>query len=174
MRRGTGTRQYTYETKRGTIVADGPINGQKVGRAHTLHVLRGRSPMIGRSIKSKPSKLERGRKELLKKRPNVARGVKLIKEAFKDGDPVAAYALVTWYLFGEHLPKDWVKAVQLLKVAASSNVPEALYDLAVCYEGGAGTRKSPKKAYECYLRAALWGDQQSVLRSVGASFTALA
>ena len=42
------------------------------------------------------------------------------------------------------------------------NIPEALFDLAVSYEKGAGVRKSERKAYHLYVRAALWGDKQAI------------
>ena len=119
-------------------------------------------PMTGRSSATESSALKLARKELLKERPNTARGVKLVRAAFKNGDPGAAYALATWYLHGKYVPKNLAKAVQLLEVAANRNIPDALYDLALSYEKGVGAKKDPKKAYQLYLRAALWGDHQSV------------
>lgn len=56
--------------------------------------------------------------------------------------------------------------VKLLKIAATLQVPEAIFDLAVCYESGKGVNKSPKKAFELYLIAALNGDLDSMV-SVG-------
>ncbi|GEP52853.1 hypothetical protein RSO01_00190 [Reyranella soli] len=53
------------------------------------------------------------------------------------------------------------KGTELLRQAAAENVPSALYDLAVSYEKGIGTKKNTRKAYELYLRAAIWGDKQS-------------
>lgn len=49
-----------------------------------------------------------------------------------------------------------------LRQAAKQGHPDALYDLAICYEKGAGTRKSEAKAAECYLAALLEGDEQSI------------
>jgi len=54
------------------------------------------------------------------------------------------------------------KAVTLLRQAAKQNVPDALYDMALCYEKGTGVRKNLRLAMEYYLRAALEGDKQSV------------
>ena len=49
----------------------------------------------------------------------------------------------------------------LLKRAVNKNLPEACYDLAVCYEEPAGVVKNQEKAFELYLKAALYGDKQS-------------
>jgi TPR repeat protein len=102
-------------------------------------------------------------KEMLKKRPDAKRGLRLLRHALGKGDMRAAYALATWHLFGVHgVEKDHRRAIELLKQAAEQNIPDALYDLAVCYEKGAGARKSEHKAFHLYVRAALWGDKQSV------------
>ena len=102
-------------------------------------------------------------KEMLKKRPDAKRGLRLLLQAMSAGDARAAYALGTWYLHGtELIKKDIRHAVVLLKQAAEQNVPDALFDLANCYEKGAGVRKSERQAYRLYVRAALWGDKQSV------------
>jgi TPR repeat protein len=99
---------------------------------------------------------------ITRKKPDAPKALRLLQRAVAKGDPNAALALATWYHFGEHVPKDFVKGVDLLKVAAAANVPIALYNLAVSYEKGEGIRKSEKRAYEHYLRAAVWGEEQSV------------
>jgi TPR repeat protein len=48
-----------------------------------------------------------------------------------------------------------------LRDAASKNVPEALYDYAVCYELGTGTKQNFRLAMESYLKAARTSDKQS-------------
>jgi|SRR6185312_12499561 len=102
-------------------------------------------------------------KEMLKKRPDAKRGLRLLRRAHAAGDARAAYALATWHLFGVHdIEKDYRRAAELLMEAAKQNIPEALYDLAVSYEKGAGIRKSERKAYHLYVRAALWGDKQAI------------
>jgi TPR repeat protein len=102
-------------------------------------------------------------KEMLKKRPDAKRGLQLLRRAHARGDARAAYALATWHLFGVHdVEKDYRRAAELLTQAAEQNIPEALYDLAVCYEKGDGVRKSERRAYRLYVRAALWGDKDSV------------
>lgn len=83
----------------------------------------------------------------------------LLESAFAVGDPRAAYALATWYLFGHGgYPQDLRKAVKLLRIASKAHVPSAHFDLAVCYETGRGVRKSEASAYRHYLAAALYGD----------------
>jgi uncharacterized protein len=79
------------------------------------------------------------------------------------GSPSANYALATWYLFGHkgakiEIKKDISRAVKLLKLAARGGVANALYDLAVCYEIGAGVEKSEYEAFRGYMKAALLGD----------------
>jgi TPR repeat protein len=54
------------------------------------------------------------------------------------------------------------RAVALLREAANGDVPDALYDLALCYENGEAVARNAAKAVELYLRAALLGETQSV------------
>jgi hypothetical protein len=79
----------------------------------------------------------------------------LLEEAHLAGDGRATYALATWYLFGRLYRRNLRTAVRLLRKAAESEVPDALYDLAVCYETGEGAAENPRKAAELYLQAAL-------------------
>jgi TPR repeat protein len=65
-------------------------------------------------------------------------------------------------LHGEFVKKDFKKAFELLKIAASENMPAAFYDLAVCFETGKGIKKDTKNAFENYLKASLLGDKQSI------------
>ena len=65
-------------------------------------------------------------------------------------------------MHGENVDTDWNKAVFLLKRASNSKNPDALYDLAVCYEEGKGIKQDKCKAFELYLQAALRGDEQSI------------
>lgn len=106
------------------------------------------------------------RKLLTEKKPDTERALMLLNRAVGRGDASSAYALATWYLHGTHVRKNFGRGAALLQQAARANIPEALYDLAVSYEKGAGITRSKKTAYELYLRAALWGDKQAV-RSVG-------
>lgn len=87
----------------------------------------------------------------------------LLEQAVQLGDPHAAYALGTWFLHGAHgYPKDKNKGAELFEVAADAKLPDALFDLAVCYERGDGVEKNPGKAFLLYLDAAVRGDKQAV------------
>ena len=89
--------------------------------------------------------------------------VALLKEAHKNGDARATYGIATWYLHGtKRIKKNWVAAVRYLREAAEAGISNAMYDLAVCYEKGAGVEADPKAAFEYYLRAALHGEEESV------------
>jgi TPR repeat protein len=90
--------------------------------------------------------------------------VRLMKASADSGYAMASYALGTWYLFGKgsEISIDPVMATRYLESAADANIPDALYDLAVCYSEGEGVEKNDRVAFELYLRAALRGDAQSV------------
>jgi TPR repeat protein len=107
------------------------------------------------------SKYEMALVEIRKEYPDIPLVLALLNESIDEGSSEAAYALGTWYLFGNHVDQDWKKAVVLLKKASMKKHPSALYDLAVCYEEGKGVRKNRKEAFRLYLRAALRGDKQS-------------
>lgn len=117
----------------------------------------------------RPSKnYDRALVEARRPRANLTKALGLLQRAYDVGDARAAYALGTWFLHGRPglLEKDMPRAVRLLTEAAAANVSDALFDLAVCYERGAGVRQSYKKAAVLYLRSALLGDKQAA-RAVG-------
>jgi TPR repeat protein len=109
--------------------------------------------------------------EVRKEHVNVKLAVDLMTAAADAGHNMASYALATWYLFGKepYIRVDHIKAVTLLKKAAAAGIPEALYDLGVCYSEGEGVEKDDESAFECYLRAALRGHKVSV-DSVGTCY----
>jgi TPR repeat protein len=90
----------------------------------------------------------------------------LLEEADKHNDPVASYALGTWYLHGTYVAKNFQKAVDYLNKAAKGEVKEAFFDLAVCYEKGIGVRKNLRKAFENYLAASQLGDKEALYEVV--------
>lgn len=100
--------------------------------------------------------------EMARKNPDVTKVSGLLSTALGNGDYRAAYALGTWYLHGRYFKRNMKKAFHYLRLAAKYDVPDALYDLAVCYEKGAGTAVNLKKSAQLYLRAALLGEKQSV------------
>jgi hypothetical protein len=65
-------------------------------------------------------------------------------------------------LHGKFYETNLRESVKLLRQAAESDIPDALYDLAICFEEGRGVRKNLDKAANLYLRAALHGHKQSV------------
>jgi len=91
------------------------------------------------------------------KKPNFANVLRNLNLAFELGNHHAAWALGAWYLRGEHVKQDIKKAVKLLRYASEANIPDAMYDLAVCIEKGQGIKKDETQAFELYLRAALRG-----------------
>lgn len=94
--------------------------------------------------------------------PNERAALRLLKKAYKDGNPHAAYALATWYLRGcGGLEKKPLKAVELLEMASAKGIPGAMFDLAVCFESGEGVKKDQRRAAMLYMVAALKGDPQS-------------
>jgi uncharacterized protein len=97
---------------------------------------------------------DRAKAIMCKDSPDEALAAGLLEEALRKGDKRAAYALATWYLHGRHYKKSRSRAVELLCVAAEANVPDALFDLAICYEKGAGVDKDEKHAVILYLKAA--------------------
>lgn len=99
--------------------------------------------------------------EIKKESPDIPLVLTLLNESMDSGYSESAYALATWYLFGNHVEKDWNKAVFLLKKASREKHPSALYDLAVCYEEGKGVKKDEKEAFQLYLQGALRRDKQS-------------
>jgi hypothetical protein len=95
-----------------------------------------------------PSKYDEALAVMKRRKPDLATAADLLVEAHGSGDYRATYALATWYLHGRHFPKSIRSAVKLLRQAASDNIPEAMYDLAICYENGEGMAKNEHKAVE--------------------------
>lgn len=87
---------------------------------------------------------------------------RLLQRASDAGDLRAAYAVATWYLHGKGdvVAPSLSRAIPLLR-KSSVDVPDAAFDLAICYEKGAGVPKNANKAVALYLRAALRGQPQS-------------
>ena len=88
---------------------------------------------------------------------------KLLFSALKEHDPYAAYALGTWYFFGSNgIRKNKKKSIELWNISAESKIPDALFDLAVCYEKGVVVERNLRKAFLLYMDAAVRGDKQAV------------
>ncbi|MFY0254335.1 tetratricopeptide repeat protein [Chitinophaga sp. 30R24] len=85
-----------------------------------------------------------------------------MKQSANKGNAEALYAIGTWYLHGTFVEKNPFLAVEYFLISIEGNYSNAYFDLAVCYENGDGVKKSFKKAFECYLNAALLGDKQAI------------
>ena len=112
-------------------------------------------------MKMKQSLYERALAEARKASPDLGKVFSMLQKADQGGDPRAAYALGTWWLHGHYVKKDVRKGLQLIRAAASANVSDALFDLAVSFELGNGMPKNDEKAALSYLQAALNGDEQA-------------
>lgn len=100
--------------------------------------------------------------EMQKKYPDLQIVFNLLKQSANKGNAEALYAVGTWYLYGTFVEKDPFLAVEYFLSSIEGNYSNAYFDLSVCYENGDGVKKSFKKAFECYLNAALLGDKQAV------------
>lgn len=96
--------------------------------------------------------------------PNVKKAFDLLEDGHRAGDTRATYALATWYLHGQDpvVQRDFKQAEALLKTAAATGMPDALYDLAVLYERGSLGEPDFPSAFRNYLSAAVRGDAQAV------------
>lgn len=92
---------------------------------------------------------------------NTQEVIGLLFSATAEGDHRAQYALATWLLHGQHIAKDTKRGAQMLKEAARHGNANAMFDLAVCYETGAGLEKNLEKALTYYRRSAKAGDRQA-------------
>jgi TPR repeat protein len=83
----------------------------------------------------------------------------LVELGASAGDPLAQYAMATWYMHGEpdlRVSADMRRAVKLLKRSART-LNRAMYDLAICKLNGIGTRTDTRGAYQLFRRAAELG-----------------
>lgn len=85
-----------------------------------------------------------------------------LRFASEMGDDRAIYALATWYLFGENVEKDYIKAAELLVEAVNLGNTDAMFDLAISYEKGFGVEADERKAFLLYLEAALRGNVSAI------------
>jgi len=120
-----------------------------------------------RKVKRSPgeSLYENALAEARKKHPDYPKVIATLLEAIEAGNPDAAYALATWYLWGKkpYVQPDHKAAVRLLRTAVAAGNPDAMWDLAVCYDNGNGVRINERKAFELYLSAALRGDASATM-----------
>ena len=80
---------------------------------------------------------------------------RLVAEGVRAGDPLAEYAMATWYLFGQEelrVRKSASRALPLLRRAART-LNRAMYELAVCQLSAEGTPYNPRSAIRLLERA---------------------
>ena len=74
--------------------------------------------------------------------------VLLTKAIDKYHNSKAAYALATWYLFGKHVRKNYVKAFQSYLLASFYGNSKAKYEVGRCFYYGFGVLKDTEFGYE--------------------------
>ena len=89
---------------------------------------------------------------------------RLVEIGVETGDPLAQYAMATWYLHGQPkigIKKNLRKAAVLLEACAPT-FNRAAYDLAICKLDGAGTRRDPEVAFSLFCRSASLGSLAAI------------
>ena len=110
----------------------------------------------------KSSKYERALKLASGKNPNYTDAYRLLYSSYKSGEPRAAYAIGSWFLYGRHVKKNLKSAIKYFRKAADKNIPEALFELGSLYEKGRGVRKNERIALDYYLKSAIHGDDDAI------------
>ena len=82
-----------------------------------------------------------------------------LENASKLGDTGADAMLGNMYLNGIHFKKDYKKALVYIQKAVADDDPQALTDLAICYENSYGVARDMNKAIEFYKRGAAQGNE---------------
>lgn len=89
----------------------------------------------------------------------VLEAKKTIETLAENGEGPALFRLAFYYHFGYHdYPKSEEKAYAYLKKGADLNSGDCLYTMANWYESGEIVEKNLSKAFECYKKAADFGD----------------
>lgn len=81
------------------------------------------------------------------------------EKASKLGDTGADAMLGNMYLNGIHFKKDYKRALVYIQKAVADDDPQALTDLAICYENSYGVARDMDKAIEFYKRGAAQGNE---------------
>ena len=82
-----------------------------------------------------------------------------LEKASKLGDTGADAMLGNMYLNGIHFKKGYKKALVYIQKAVADDDPQALTDLAICYENSYGVARDMNKAIEFYKRGAAQGNE---------------
>jgi len=84
------------------------------------------------------------------KKANVKKGVKLLQEGVKAGDPVAQYLMAKRYEDGNGVERDMTQAVGLYEKSSEAGYYLATCELGDLYYEGRGVTQDYAKAVECY------------------------
>ena len=90
---------------------------------------------------------------------NYKLAAQTLEKASKLGDTGADAMLGNMYLNGIHFKKDYKKALVYIQKAVADDNPQALTDLAICYENSYGVARDMDKAIEFYKRGAAQGNE---------------
>ena len=82
-----------------------------------------------------------------------------LEKASKLGDTGADAMLGNMYLNGIHFKKDYKKALVYIQKAVADDDPQALTDLAICYENSYGVARDMDRAIEFYKCGAAQGNE---------------
>lgn len=82
-----------------------------------------------------------------------------LEKASKLGDTGADAMLGNMYLNGIHFKKDYKKALVYIQKGVADDDPQALTDLAICYENSYGVARDMDKAMEFYKCGAAQGNE---------------
>src|ERR1041384_5906040 len=97
--------------------------------------------------------------EFYRVKPRMGLYKRLVMLGAEIGDPLAQYAMATWYLHGNSvlgIERDIGKANDLLDTCAAT-LNRAAYDLAVSKLRGIGVKKDPRAAFRLFVRASTLG-----------------
>ena len=107
----------------------------------------------------------------LKEREQWAEAARWFRRSAEQGDPLSRYQLGLAHYKGRGVPRDRVRAFDLMLQAARSGYVIAEYGVGLLYERGAGTTRDLAKARQWLQRAADKGDEDAreQLRSLSAT-----
>lgn len=78
----------------------------------------------------------------------------ILQNKANDGDPFAQHELGLRYLTGQGMPKDTMRAIQLIKQAVKRNLTVAWFNYAIMLNSGIGVEWNPFEAYKYFKAAA--------------------
>ena len=76
-----------------------------------------------------------------------------LTEKANQGDDKAQNTLGVWYFTGKNVQQNQERALKYWALSAKQNNPEAIGNMAMCYQQGKGTKKDSTMAFELYKKA---------------------